>query len=169
MDGTRRAVSLLGLAVALVLFLMSTFVWPDEGATVSSVREGIAVALIFAAVPIAASAPTATAGSLVVLGGGMTVAGLATTPGGNLLGPIMAVVGLLILFTGAAERPAMTAGLIATMLACALALSIGMYGVLGTTSWWHTLLVAVLAGVISVSTRFVRLSSQFTEARRKIP
>lgn len=162
MDGIRRAVSLLGLAVALVLFLMSTFVWPDEGVTVSSVREGIAVALVFAAVPIATLAPTATAASLVVLGGGMTVTGLATTPGGNLLGPIMAVVGLLILFTGAAERPAMTTGLIATMLACALALSIGMYGTLGATSWWHTLLAAVLAGAIAVSTRFVayRRSSQ---------
>lgn len=155
MNGTRRTVSLLGLGVAFVLFLMSTFAWPDDGATVSSVREGITIALVFAAVPIATLAPTVTAASVVVLGGGMTIAGFATTPGGNLLGPVMAVVGLLILFTGASRRPAMTPGTIATMLACALALSVAMYAVLGTTSWWQILVTVVLAGAIAVSTRFV--------------
>lgn len=134
---------------------MSTFAWPDDGATVSSVREGITIAVVFAAVPIATLALTATAASLVVLGGGMTIAGFATTPGGNLLGPVMAVVGLLILFTGASGRPAMTLGTIATMLVCALALSVAMYAVLGTTSWWQILVTVVLAGAIAVSTRFV--------------
>lgn len=134
---------------------MSTFAWPDDGATVSSVREGITIALVFAAVPIATLAPTVTAASVVVLGGGMTIAGFATTPGGNLLGPVMAVVGLLILFTGASRRPAMTSGTIATMLACALALSVAMYAVLGTTSWWQILIAVVLAGAVAVSTRFI--------------
>lgn len=146
---------MLGLAVALVLFLMSTFVWPDDGATASSFREGITIALVFAAVPIALLAPTVSAAWLVALGGGMTVAGVATTPGGNLLGPIMAAIGLLILFTGASKKPAMTPGIIATMLACALALSVAMYAVLGTTALWQTLVAVVLAGAIAVSTRFV--------------
>lgn len=157
MDGTRRAVSVLGLAIAFVLFLMATFVWPDDGANVSSARDGIAIALIFGAVPIATLAPTVTAASVVVLGGGMTIAGFATTPGGNLLGPIMAVIGLLILFTGASNRPAMTPGLVALMLACALALSIAIHATLGTTSIWQTMVAVILAGVIAVSTRLVRI------------
>lgn len=156
MDGTRRAVSLLGLAIALVLFLISTFIWSDEGATVSSVQEGFMIALVFAAVPIAALATTVTAPSLVVLGGGMTIAGLATTPGGNLLGPVMAVMGLLILLPGASKKPAITPGIIAMMLACALALSVAMYAVLGTAALWQTLVAVVLAGAIAVSTRYRR-------------
>lgn len=157
MDGTRRAVSAIGLALALVLFLLSTFVWPDDGATASSFRAGITVALVFAAVPIAILAPTVTAGALVALGGGMTIAGFATTPGGNLLGPIMAVIGLLVLFTGASNEPTMTPGIIATMLVSALALSVAMYAVLGGTSIWQTLVGVVLAGAIAVSTRFVEV------------
>ncbi len=155
MDGARLAVSLLGSGVALVLFLMSTFAWPDDGATVSWVLEGITITLIFAAVPIAILAPTVTATSLVALGGGMTIAGFATTPGGNLLGPIMAAIGLLVLLTGASKKPAMTPGIIATMLACALALSVAMYAGVGTASLWQTLLAVVLAGAVAVSTRFI--------------
>lgn len=155
MDRARLAASLLGLGVALVLFLMSTFVWPDHGATVSSVLEGITITLVFAAVPIAILAPTVTATPLVALGGGMTIAGFATTPGGNLLGPIMAAIGLLVLLTGASKKSTMTPGIIATMLACALALSVAMYAVLGTTSFWQTLLAVVLAGAVAVSTRFI--------------
>ncbi len=96
-----------------------------------------------------------TATSLVALGGGMTIAGFATTPGGNLLGPIMAAIGLLVLLTGASKKSTMTPGIIATMLACALALSVAMYAVLGTTSFWQTLLAVVLAGAVAVSTRFI--------------
>lgn len=156
MNGTQRAASLLGLVVAFVLFLMSTFVWPDGGATASSFREGITIALVFAAVPVATLVPTVTAASLVALGGGMTIAGFATTTGGNFLGPIMAAIGLFILFTGASKKPPMTAGIIATMLACALALSVAMYVVLGSTALWQTLAAVVLAGAIAVSTRFAR-------------
>lgn len=155
MDGTRRTVSLLGLAVAFVLYLMSTFVWPDHGATASSFREGILVTLVFAAVPVAVLAPTVTAASLGALGGGMIIAGSATTPGGNLLGPVMAAIGLLILFTGASKKPPVTPGVVATMLVCALALSIAMYAALDTTTIWQTLIAVVLAGAIAVSTRFV--------------
>lgn len=157
MERTRRAVSLLGLAVAFVLFLMSTFIWPDDGATASSVRKGIVIALLFAAVPVATLAPTVTAASLVALGGGMTIAGFATTPGGNLLGPIMAAIGLLTLFTGASNEPAMAPGIIAMMLVYALALSVGMYAVLGTTSLWQTLIAVVLAATIATSTRFIKI------------
>lgn len=157
MNGTQRAASLLGLVVAFVLFLMSTFVWPDDGATASSFREGITIALVFAAVPVATLAPTVTAASLVALGGGMTIAGFATTPGGNILGPIMAVIGLFILFTGASKKPPMTPGIIVMMLACTLALSVAMYAVLGTTTLWQTLAAVVLAGAIAVSTRFVEV------------
>lgn len=155
MDRTRRTVSLLGLTVAFVLFLASTIFWPDHGMTASSLRAGIAVALVFAAVPIAVLAPTATAGSLVALGGGMTIAGFATTPGGNLLGPIMAATGLLILFTGASNEPAMRPSIVAMMLLCALALSIGIYTIPGATSMWQTLIAVVPALAIAVSTRFV--------------
>lgn len=157
MDGTRRTVSLIGVAVAFVLFLMSMFVWPDDGATTSSFREGITVGVVFAAVPIAILAPAVRAASLVALGGGMTIAGLATTPGGNLLGPIMAAIGLVVLFTGASKKPPMTSGIIATMLASALALSVAMYAVLGRTSIWQSLIAVILAGAIAVSTRFIEV------------
>ncbi len=157
MDGTRGTVSLLGLAVAFVLFLMTAIVWPDDGATASSLREGITVALVFAAVPLALLAPAVRAASLVALGGGMTIAGFATNPGGNLLGPIMAAIGLVVLFTGASKKPPMTPGIIATMLASALALSVAMYAALGTTSLGKSLVAVFLAGAIAVSTRFVEV------------
>jgi hypothetical protein len=62
----------------------------------------------------------------------MVVAGLATTPGGNLLGPIMAFAGLLLAMAGASGEAKPDAGTVGWTLAHAGVLAAAMWGALGT-------------------------------------
>jgi hypothetical protein len=142
-----------GLLTAVGVFVLVALVVPDGGITATSLRQGVALAAVFAAAPTAALAPRVDAASVVALGGGMTVAGAAVTPGGNILGPVMAAVGLLPLLVGGSDRPSLTAGLIGRLLVYAIVLAAGTWLAMGTTllTGFAALLAALIA---STSTRW---------------
>jgi hypothetical protein len=148
-------VSAIGLLVACGVFILVALVAPDTGITATSLRQGVALAAVFAAAPIAALARGADAALLVSLGGGMTMAGAAMTPGGNLLGPVIAFSGLLLLLVGGSGRPRLTAGLIGWLLVYGVMLSAGAWLALDTMAVTR-LAALVLAAVVATSTHWRR-------------
>lgn len=126
-------VSVAGVLVAIAVFVLVGLVAPDDGATVTSLRQGFALAAVFAAVPIATLAHDVDATSLVSLGGGMVVAGVATTPGGNLLGLVMAACGLSFFLVGGSRQPSLTIGVVGRLLVYAVLLASGVWLASGVT------------------------------------
>jgi hypothetical protein len=82
-------VVVIDVLIAVGVFLAVAVMASDDGLTSTSLRQGIVLAVVLAAAPIAALARGTDSASLVALGGGMIVAGAATSQGGNLLGPVM--------------------------------------------------------------------------------
>lgn len=120
--------------------------------SVANIWQGVAIAAVLASAPIAALAPVVGESSLAALGGGMTVAGIATTPGGNWVGPIMAVVGFLLLMSGASQSPQMTLRLVAMLISYGAGLTVAVYAALGEILVWKTALAIALAVAIVLST-----------------
>lgn len=139
-------VSAVGLLVSGGVFVLVALIAPDAGITTTSLGQGIALAAVFAAAPIAGLSRRTDDGRIVSLGGGMSVAGVATTPGGNLLGPVMAATGLFLLLAGASRRPLFTVSLITKLLAYGIALGAAMWLAIGTNIL--TGLVAILSALI---------------------
>ena len=152
MSPAARATALIGLLTGVALFAFLAGLAPDDGPDSRSIAQGLALGAVVAAGPVAALTAGRRASSVVALAGGMTIAGAATTPGGNWAGLVMAVVGLVLL-VGMRARPDLTWGLIATTLGYALTFVIGMYMALSvgvgtaialaiavavatTTKWW---------------------------------
>jgi hypothetical protein len=127
----RRAAAA-GVLIALVVLVLVAVVFPDEGASPASAREAVAISAVFAAAPIAALAPASNARLAVALGGGTALAGAAVTQGGNLLGPMLALTGLLILLAGASRRPAPDWRLIGLVLGYGIVLGLAMWLTIGT-------------------------------------
>lgn len=149
MSPVARATALLGLLAGVALFAFVAGPAQDDG---PDFAQGLALGAVVAAGPVAALTAGRRPSRVVALAGGMTIAGAATTPGGNLAGLVMAVVGLVLL-VGMPARPDLTWGLTATTLGYALTLVIGMYAALSvgvgtaialaialavatTTKWW---------------------------------
>ncbi len=152
-----RVAAVIDLLMAGGVFLKGAIVAPDAGVTSRSLRHGLVLATVFGAAPIAALARGIDSATVVALGGGMTVAGAATTPGGNLLGPVMALCGLLLLLMGASRQPTLTAGMIGRLLGYAIALGAAMWLALGTMALSGIASLA-LAVVIAASTRWGSLN-----------
>ncbi len=151
-----RLAAAVGLFVAFGVFVLVALVAPDAGLSVTSLGQGVALAAVFAAAPIAALAPRADAASLVALGGGMTVAGAAVTSGGNLLGVVMVASGVLLLLVGGSHRPLLTAALVGRLLVYAIVLAAGVFLAIDT-AMWTGLAAIVVAVTVSLSTRWRRL------------
>ncbi|GBD84256.1 hypothetical protein BMS3Abin02_00646 [bacterium BMS3Abin02] len=148
-----RIAAAVALAVSVGVFVLVGLIAPDHGPTRISMRQGIALAAVFAAPPIGVLISPVNAASMVALGGAMFVAGAATTPGGNLLGPIMMAPGLLLLLVGASHRPPLTAALIGRFLLYAIALVVGVVLALGT-GVLTGLGALLVAAVVASSTRW---------------
>jgi hypothetical protein len=146
-------VAAIDLLIAGGVFLVVAVVAPDEGITANSLRQGVVLASVFAAAPIAALARGADSASLVALGGGMMVAGAATMPGGNLLGPVMVFAGVILLLVGSSTRPKLTAGIMGRLLAYAISLGLAVWLALGTMAL-SGIVSLVLALAVATSTRW---------------
>ncbi|MGH9895119.1 MAG: hypothetical protein ACREA0_24675 [bacterium] len=155
------------LLVAFGVFVLMALIAPDAGPTPTSFRQGVALAVVSAAAPIAAFVSPVDGASLVALGGGMTMAGAATTPGGNLLGPIMMAFGVLLLLVGRSHQPSLTPGLIGRLLLFAVALAAGVWLAIDT-GMLTGLAALVLAGGIAISTR-LSTSASHTKPSADVP
>jgi hypothetical protein len=149
-------VVVIDVLIAAGVFVVVAIVAPDGGPTGISLRQGLVLALVFAAAPIAALARGTSSASLLALGGGMMVAGVATAPGGNILGPVMAVSGLLLLLVGGSGQPKLTARLIGSLLLYGIMLYAGSLLAVDTMIL-SGLLALILAVVIALSTHWRRL------------
>ena len=129
MSPVASALALLGLLAGVGLFVFVAGLAPDDGADSTSIAQGLALGAVVAAGPVAALTAGRRPSSVVALAGGMTIAGAATTPGGNLAGLVMALAGLVLL-AGVPARPDLTWGLTVTTLGYTITLMIGMYAAL---------------------------------------
>jgi hypothetical protein len=125
-------VAVIGVVAAIGTFFFVTFIAPDGGFTAASMRQGVAIGALVAAVPVTVLAGGDDAGRLVSLGGGMAVAGAVTTPGGNLAGVIMAGVGVALLLAGGSSQPTLTRISIIRLLVYGVLLAVGSRLALGT-------------------------------------
>lgn len=137
-----------GLLVAVGVSILVGWVAPDDGATSISVRQGLAYGLVFAASPLGVLVARVPARAAAALGGGMTVAGAATMPGGNLVGGVMLATGFVILLTGtAAGTDGITRALLVRFVSTALLLFAGVVLALGVSPIGGAA-AAVTAGVV---------------------
>lgn len=136
------------LSVAVFLFLINA---ADEGMDTAAMGQTAALTLAFAAVPLATLIRQVSPSAVFSLGGGMTVAGVATTPGGNLLGIVMIATGLAFLLVGAAASPLISPGLVGWLVVYAVAITASIW-VIGTSPW--TWLISILvSGAVVPATR----------------
>jgi len=127
-----RRAAVAGLLIALVVLVLVGVILPDEGASPASLREAVAISAVFSAAPIATLTSAINARLAVALGGGTALAGAAVTQGGNFLGPMLALSGLLILLAGASRRPALDWPLITFVLGYGIVLGLAMWLTIGT-------------------------------------
>lgn len=101
-----RQWAIVGLLLAMGVLVWVTLLAPDDGVDASSLPQGVGLAATVAAVPAALLLRPAEPWRGVSLGGAMALAGFATMFGGNLIGILMAAVGVAILLAGASRQPA---------------------------------------------------------------
>lgn len=80
-----RWASVLGFAISIGVLVLVGWISPDEGATWASLRQGVAIAVVFAAAPLAVWIAPTDPLNLVSVGGAWFVTGAATMQGGNVL------------------------------------------------------------------------------------
>lgn len=131
------------------LFFLIAFVLPDTFDLVS-LQQGVAVATFVAAAPVAALASRTDRSFWRALGAGMAIAGAVTTPGGNFVGPLMAIIGVLLLYTARAEAR-QSLRLEAMALAYAIVLGVAMYAALSTEIVW-TVTAVLLSALVASNT-----------------
>lgn len=146
-----RLWAIVGLLLALSVWLWVVFLAPDNGADASSLRQGIGLAATVAAVPAALLHRPAEPWRGIALGGAMALAGLATMFGGNLIGLLMAAAGIPILLAGASKQPALTSGLVVRLVGYAILLGAAMWLSLGESTFLQTMGTVVLALIVSTS------------------
>lgn len=146
-----RGVAAFGLLVALGILILVVFVGPGDGLDPSSLQQGIAIAIVVAAAPVAVIVRPVDASRVVSLGGAMTIAGVATMFGGNLAGLLMAISGLPILLVGAAREPPISWGLVGRLVGYAVLLVLGMWLSVGDTTLLMKLIAGLFAGIVATS------------------
>lgn len=119
-----RLAAVLGIFAAIVMFVLVTFIAPDDGPTLTSWRQGLALMLVLGAPAVGAlMAPEHAA----ALGGGMVVAGAVTMMGGNTPLLLMAACGFLLLLAASVQDAPVTAAMIIRFVLLAVALTAGVY------------------------------------------
>lgn len=134
--------------------MVVAFVAPDDGPDPTSLATGFALAGIVAAAPIAVLLSDSTSSRITALGGGMTIAGAATTPGGNLIGLVMAVAGFGLLLAGASGVSELRWRLVGAMFGYAIILAIGIFA--GLSAGIGTVISLMLATAVATSPRWIR-------------
>jgi len=149
-----------GLLVALGVLILVVLVAPDDGLDAESLQQGIAIASVIAAAPVAAIVRPVDASRVVSLGGAMTVAGIATMFGGNLAGLLMAISGIAILLVGASREPPFTWGLATRLIGYAALLILAMGLSLGDTTLLMKLVAMLFAGIVATSSLWDKPQTQ---------
>jgi hypothetical protein len=140
-----------GLLVALLMFILIGFVSPDDGPSASSVQQGLAIAAVIAAVPVAVLFGSSDPSRIVALAGAMTAAGLVTMFGGNFAGLAMAISGAVILFSLAPLKVPRSLGIAGRLVGYAALLIGAMWLSLGETTLLTTAIAMSLALVVAVT------------------
>jgi hypothetical protein len=139
------------LLLALGILILVVLVAPDDGLDAASLQQGVAIASVIAAVPVAAIVRPVNASRVVALGGAMTVAGVATMFGGNLAGLLMAISGIAILLAGASREPPISWGLSLRLIGYAVLLVLAMWLSLGDTTFLMKSVAVLVAGIVASS------------------
>jgi hypothetical protein len=153
MSPTQRVTAFLGIVAGLSLLVVVAWIAPDHGPDPTSFMEGFGLGAIVAAAPVAALASRGPASNIIALGGGMTIAGAATTPGGNFSGLVMAIAGFGLLFACVSHTSNVTWRLFGSTLACGIVLTIGMYA--GLAPGLGTIISFILATAVATSPRWL--------------
>jgi hypothetical protein len=149
----RIKVVIVDLYVATAVVLLIGVIAPDDGPSADSLVQGLIFGVIFSAAPIAALTRGIDSATVMALGGGMVVAGAASTPGANLLGPVMALCGVLLMVAGGTDEPWRRMRMIVMTLVYGLVLSVAMWLAVGTMAM-SGLPSLILAIAIATSTRW---------------
>jgi hypothetical protein len=150
--------ALLGLILAVGILVVVGFIAPDSGGDTSSLQQGVGLAAAVAAVPVAILLRPADPNRVVSLGGAMTLAGLTTMFGGNLVGPPMAIVGIAILLVGASQQPPITLGLVVRLAGYTVLLGFALWLSLGEPMPLLVLGSVLLAATVATSSIWGRPS-----------
>ena len=146
-----QALAFLGLILAVGILVFVGFIGPDNGVDASSLQQGVGLAATFAAVPAAILLRPADPNRVVSLGGAMTLAGLTTMFGGNLVGLLMAIVGVAILLVGASQQPPITLGQVVRLTGYAVLLGFAVWLSLGETTPLLVLASVFFSAIVATS------------------
>lgn len=119
-----RLAAVLGVLVAVAVFVLVAFIAPDEGPTPASLRQGLAMLAVFAAPPVAALVAPEHAAAM---GGAMFVVGGVTMMGGNVAMALMTGAGLLLLLAATTRSEHVTADVWIRFALVTIALVTGVY------------------------------------------
>jgi hypothetical protein len=139
-----------GLIVAVGIFGVIALVAPDRGADALSLQQGVAIAVVVAAVPVATIIGPVDASRVVSLGGAMMVAGVGTMFGGNLAGLVMAIAGVAILLVGVYQEPRISTGLVGRLVVYAVLLILAMW-LTGDTTLAMKAVAVLFAAIVGTS------------------
>jgi hypothetical protein len=150
-----RIAGAVGLLVAVGVFILVAVIVPDGEATAASIGQGLVIGAAFAAVPVAILVGPVDSSALVSLGVGMTFAGFLVTPGGNLLGLVMAATGLV--FVGASGLPRLSLSMLIYAFIAGVVIAAAHILALG-----HSVLTGLVSLVLSATVMF---SSRLRDSR----
>jgi hypothetical protein len=150
-----RVVALLGILCAVAVFVLVTFIAPDEGPTLISWRQGLALMLVFGAPAVGVLVTPVHAAAV---GGAMFVAGAVTMMGGNTTMLLMAACGFLLLLAASVQDAPVTPAVLIRFVVLAIALAAGVY-LAHDTGLITGLIAAIIAMLIVISGKF-RLSNK---------
>jgi hypothetical protein len=146
-------VALFGLLAGLALVVVIVVTAADNGPTLTSWAQGLGIGAVVAAGPVGVLVSDGAPSTIVALGGGMTLAGAATTPGGFLMGLPMAVVGVALMFTGLSVRSPLDWRLVGSTVGYAIVLVIGIYA--GLAAGIGTATAVTLAVIVAISPKWI--------------
>lgn len=155
MSRGQRVASTIGVLAGLTLFVFIAFIAPDDGPDIDGTLLGLGLGAVVAAPPMAVIVSREKDPILVSLSGGMVIAGVATTRGGNWAGLVMALVGVLLL-AGAIPAPLPGWGIIGLMVGYAVVLVIGV--IAAFSAGIGTLLAFVIAVAVAMSPRWLPMT-----------
>lgn len=151
--------AVLGLLLAAGILVFVGFVAPDNGVDASSLQQGIGLAAAVAAVPVAMLLRTVDQSRGVALGGAMILAGLSTMFGGNLVGLLMAILGVAILLESASQQPHLTLGLVVRLVGYGILLGAALWLSLGESTLLRVLVAVGLPAIVATSSIWDQPSS----------
>jgi hypothetical protein len=149
-------VAVLGILGAVAVFVLVTFIAPDERPTLTSWRQGMALMLVFGAPAVGVLVTPVHAAAV---GGAMFLAGAVTMMGGNTTMLIMAACGFLLLLAASVQDAPVTPAVLIRFVVLAVALVAGVY--LAHDTGLITGLAAVaIASFILISGKFRRSNTR---------